>query len=182
MQKAAEQYEKDQKNESKVRTAWMDVMKARQKKDWDTAMAKLDDYQKLLPEEERAGTEMMRFSLLIDKKDYPTAYKLAAKISDGHKEDVNLQNELAWAIATDKSIEQRDLKLAETIATRANDAAKGESAGVLDTLARVKFMLVKKKEAIALQEKAVPLAEGEEKESLQKTLESYKKGELAKED
>ena len=180
--KAAAQYEQDQKNEIKMRTAWMEIMKPLQQKDWDTAMAKLDDYEKLLPEKERARADMMRFNILIAKKDYPAAYKLAEKFSDAHKEDAELQNELAWRIATDNAIEERNLKLAETIATRANDAAKdAQKPGVLDTLARVKFMLGKKKDAIALQEKAIALSQGEEKENLQKTLDGYKKGELAKE-
>src|SRR5437016_1195381 len=42
VQKASEQYEKDRKNETKMRTAWMEIMKPLQQKDWDTAMAKLD--------------------------------------------------------------------------------------------------------------------------------------------
>src|SRR5262249_43890238 len=111
--KAAAQYEKDQENEVKMRTAWMEIMKPLQQKDWDTAMAKLDDYEKLLPQKDRAGADMMRFNILVAKKDYPAAYKLAEKFSDEHKDDAELQNELAWRIATDNAIEERNLKLAE---------------------------------------------------------------------
>ena len=93
-----------------------------------------------------------------------------------------LQNQLAWQIATDEGIEQRDLALAETIATRAHEAAKGEDAGIADTLARVLFLRGKKEEAVALEEKAVRLAEGDTQKSLQKVLDSYKKGELPRAD
>ena len=81
---------------------------------------------------------------------------------------------------TDKSIKQRDLALAEKIAMRANDAAQGKDANVLDTLARARFMQGKKDEAIALQEKAIAMAENEQQKSnLQKSLDEYK-GELTK--
>jgi len=89
---------------------------------------------------------------------------------------------MAWQLAADKSIEAQGLALAETIATRANEGAKGKDTATLDTLARVWFMQSKRDQAIALQEKAVNLAEGDEKANLQKSLDSYKKGLLPKAD
>ena len=68
------------------------------------------------------------------------------------------------------------------MANRANDASQGKDPAIIDTLARVKFMLGDKKEALALQEKAVALADGDMKDSFQKTLEGYKRGEVAKSD
>jgi hypothetical protein len=123
---------------------------------------------------------MPRFHLLIGKKDYPSAYKVAGRLSDANQDNAMLQNQLAWQIATDAAIEERDLALAERIAARANDAAGGKDAAILDTLARVYFMRGKKAEALELQEKAVRLAEGELKEQLQGVLEGYRKGELPK--
>jgi hypothetical protein len=90
------------------------------------------------------------------------------------------QNQLAWRILTDPSIEQRDLKLAAKIANRANDASDNKDPAIMDTLARVFFMQGKKEEAIELQTKAVELAEGDMKADLKNTLASYKKGELPK--
>ncbi len=182
VQKAAQDYDKQQKTEAKVNAAWTEVSRAMQQKKWDEATTKLADVEKLLPEDERDGLDMMRFNIQIGKKDYPAAYKLAEKYSEANKDNAMAQNELAWRIVTDPDIEQRDLDLAETIANRANAAAKGKDAGILDTLARVKFMQGKKEDAIALQEKAVKLAETNQQESLQKSLDSYKKGELPKED
>jgi hypothetical protein len=68
--------------------------------------------------------------------------------------------------------------LAEKLAMRANDAAKGRTPSILDTLARVLFIQGRKEEAIQLQNQAVTVAEGREKEGLQKTLDSYRRGEL----
>jgi tetratricopeptide (TPR) repeat protein len=97
---------------------------------------------------------------------------------------VQLQDQMAWMIATSPAIDEgkRDLAIAETLATRANAASKEENPTVLDTLGRVLFMRGKKDEAIAMAEKALKVAPSEAKEFLQKTLDSYKKGELPKDD
>jgi thiol-disulfide isomerase/thioredoxin len=182
VRKAAEDYDKEQRNQAKMRTVGQELNRAMEKKDWDTAAAKLDEAEKLTPESARGNLEMTRFSILIGKKDYSAAYRVAAGISEAHENNAQLQNQLAWQIATDDQIEHRDLALAHTIATRANDAAKSKDPNILDTLARVLFLQGKKDEAIALQEKAVNLAEGSAKENLQSTLDSYKTGELPKAD
>jgi hypothetical protein len=121
---------------------------------------------------------MARFGILLGKKSYKTAYALAARIGNAHKDNPGMQNALAWEIATRKGLEERDLNLAEKLAQRANDATDGKDAAIVDTLARVLFMKGRKEKAIALQQTAVDLAEGTAKASFQKTLDSYKKGEL----
>ena len=180
LKKAASDAEREKANEAKVNEAGQALEQAMQKKDWDTASAKADELEKLLPEDQRDMLGMVRFGIFAGKKDYPAAYKLAGQISDTHKDNATLQNQLAWQIVTDDTLDQRDLNVAETLATRANDASNGKDAGIIDTLARVKFMQGKKDDAIALEEKAVNLVEGRDKETLQKTLDSYRKGELPK--
>jgi len=180
LKKAASDAEREKANEAKVNEAGQALEQAMQKKDWDTASAKADELEKLLPEDQRDMLGMVRFGIFAGKKDYPAAYKLAAQISDTHKDNATLQNQLAWQIVTDDTLDQRDLNVAETLATRANDASNGKDAGIIDTLARVKFMQGKKDDAIALEEKAANLVEGRDKETLQKTLDSYRKGELPK--
>ena len=160
----------------------MAISRAMQKKDWDAAMDKVAEAEKVVPKAEHDRLDVYRFNILLGKEDYPTAYKIAAKISDAKKDDAQLQNELAWQIATDKKIKQRDLALAEMMATRANDATKGKDAAIIDTLARIRFLQGKKEEAITLQEKAVKLAGEDQKETFQQTLDDYKKGELSKGD
>jgi len=180
--KAAASYEKAQKNEAQLQTVWRDMNKAMRQKNWDEAQAKLEEAQKLLPEDQRDSLDSSRLNILYGKQDYSAAYKLASEISDAHKENSMLQNELAWQIATDPAIKERDLKLAETFANRANEAMNGKDPGIVDTVARIKFMQGQKEEAIVLQKKAVSLADGDLKNQLQKTLESYEKGELTKAD
>lgn len=214
--KAADEYAKWLKKEMLTHALRREINIAIVKGDWDTAGAKLDEEEKLLPEESRGDLELTRFSVLVGKgddagadklaakikerhkgepriqetldmrrfsglmrrKDYAAAGKLAAGISDAHKGNADLQNMLAWDLATVPDAAHLDLALAETIATRANEAVKGEKAPILDTLARVLFMQGKEQKAIELEEKAVSLAEGSEKADLQKTLDSYKKSQL----
>ncbi len=182
VKQAAEEYENQQKNEARLAGVSDELNRAIQKKKWDDASAKLAEAEKLMPEGGRDNLAMLRFSILVGKKDYSAADKLAAQISEAHLDNATLQNEIAWRIATDEGIEKRNLALAETIAKRANEAAKGKEPGILDTLARVLFMEGKTDQAVQIQQKAVSLAEGDGKAGLEKVLASYKKGELPKPD
>ena len=190
-EKQQKEIEKQQIEAAKRNAPWMAISRAMQKKDWDAAMDKVAEAEKVVrhaagvapvTSAEQDRLDVYRFNILLGKEDYPTAYKIAAKISDAKKDDAQLQNELAWQIATDKKIKQRDLALAEMMATRANDATKGKDAAIIDTLARIRFIQGKKEEAITLQEKAVKLAGEDQKETFQQTLDDYKKGELSKGD
>jgi thiol-disulfide isomerase/thioredoxin len=178
--KAAAAYETEHKNQAKLQSAWMSVNNAIRQKHWDDAQTKLDEAAKLLPDDQQDNLDMIRVRILFGKEDYPAAYKMVGKVSDAHRENPMLQNELAWQIATDPDIKERDLKLAQTLAERANDSSKGKDPAVLDTLARIKFMQGRKDEAIDLQSKAVDQAQGDMKTQLEKTLESYKRGEVSK--
>jgi thiol-disulfide isomerase/thioredoxin len=180
IKKGIAQMEQEQKNQLQIAKLADDLQSAMQSKDWDSATAKLDEIEKLLPESDRDIVVMPRFDVAIGKKDYPAAYKILQKTSDAHKDDAKVQSALAWKIASDPAIEQRDLALAETFATQANDLAKGSDFDVLDTLARVQFMRGKKDDAIANETKAVSLADDDAKDQIQATLDSYKKGELPK--
>jgi thiol-disulfide isomerase/thioredoxin len=187
LKQAAADAEKVEKNQSKLTTAAKGLNEALKAQDWDTASAKLTEIEGLLPEDQKQGVGMVRFQILLGKKDYPAAYKTAREVSDANLDNTKLQNQLAWRIAAQPGLEKRDLELAELAATRAQKAsAKDDNArlkvGVLDTLARVKFMRGKKEDAIALESQAVELAEGDLKPSIQKTLDSYKKGELPETD
>jgi len=133
--------------------------------------------EKSVPEEGRAELEQKHFKILMGQKAYAAAYRVADNLSNAHPDNAELQNELAWTIVTNDSAQSRDLKLAEKLAMRANDAAKGRRPSILDTLARVLFIQGRKEEAIQLQNQAVTVAEGREKEGLQKTLDSYRRGE-----
>jgi len=214
--KAANTYAQWLKTEIPLRAIRRDLNAAIQSNNWDAATAKLAEEEKLLPEDQRSELEITRFGILVGKKDYadadklatrimeahkcdpgwqrnldmtrmnmliltkayPEANKLAARMSDSHTNDVGLQNDLAWRLVTEVDAAHRDLALAEKIAVRANDAAKGQDSSVADTLARVWFMQGKKEKAIELEKKAVDLATGGEKQYLQKALDSYRNGKL----
>jgi thiol-disulfide isomerase/thioredoxin len=176
--KAAKTYAEGKQNDWQVVEAEEEIGKAIGAKKWDVALAKVDILEKLLPVNRRMGTDAMRMDILFNKKDYPAAYKMSQQLSDANKNNPNIQNQLAWKIATAPGIEERNLDLAATFAERGNDAAEGKNADVLDTLARIQFMQGKHEEAIKTQQKALEVAEGDGKQSLEKTLESYKKGKL----
>ncbi len=182
VKKAAAEYAAEQKNETQLRTIFTEMSRAMRDKEWDKAEAKLTEAEKLMTEDQRKATGMMRYNILIGKEDYPAAYKTLAKVSEENKDNAQIQNDMAWRLLTDKRLKNPDYALAETIATRANEAAKGKDAAILDTLARAYFVNGKKAKAIECQEKAVALADGETKDNLQKALDSYKKGELPEAD
>jgi len=189
LKKAAADYAKElkaQADEQKAMAPLQDKMNAMSKamrgKKWDEALDALAAAEKLVPEDRKASMEINfgvnRFRILLGKKDYPAAYKLAAKMGEDQKDNPMLLNFLAWQIVSDKAIEKPDLALAETLANRANAVAKGANPEILDTQARVLFMNGKKEAAIAAQNKALALAAPDDKAALQSTLDSYKKGEL----
>jgi len=177
-EKAAKTYLDDKKKEWQLDEGQEQVQKALESKQWDVASTKLDEMEKLLPENRRGGLDGVRLNILFGKKDYPAAYEMAQKLSDEHKNNPNLQNQLAWQIASDPKIEKRNLELAATFADRGIEATKGKNSDLLDTKARILFMQGKKDEAIEMQEKAVAASQGEGKETLEKTLASYKEGKL----
>ena len=187
LKKAAADYEVQQAEADKRRAEMakrnaplMAINSAMQKKDWDTAMQKVAEAEKLIPKDESERLDMYRFNILLGKQDYPAAYKIAAGLSDAHKDNAQLQNQIAWQILTDTSIKDRDLALAEKMAMRAKDASESKDAAILDTLARARFMLGKKDDAISLEQKALDLASADEKEMYQSTLGAYKEGRLPK--
>jgi thiol-disulfide isomerase/thioredoxin len=182
LKKAAADWEMMLKNRAQLAQLQEKLGAAFEGQEWDKAQAIVGEMEKLLPQEQRAGLVSIRFRIFIGKGDFKGAFKLAGELSDANKDDAMLQNEIAWELATDEKIKERDLDLIEKIARRANDAAQGKDPSILDTLARVLFMNGKKAQAIEVQEKAVKLAEGAAKAELQKTLDSYKEGKLPKPD
>jgi thiol-disulfide isomerase/thioredoxin len=180
VKKAAAEFQKEQQNKGQMQKVAMALQQALIRTNWDEAMTQLSEMEKMLPEEAKGNLDRMRFTILLGKGDYADAYKLASKISDANKDEAMLQNDLAWQIVANENIKERDLKLAETFANRADAAAHGKDPAIIDTLARVKFMQGDKAKAIELQEKAMKLAGKDEEERYQETLDSYKKGELPK--
>ena len=178
LDKAAAEYEKQQQNQQQLADLSKKLAASLKQKDWGAANATVDQMGKLLPADEREGLDMVRFQILIGRKDYAGAYKIAGALSDAHPDNASLQNELAWFIVAQPGLEKRDLPLAEKMAKRGVAATQEKKPAVLDTLARAQFMSGKSNEAVATQQKAVDLADGMDKILLQKTLMSYQQGKL----
>ena len=124
------------------------------------------------------GYASTRLEILFGQKKNAEARQFAESFSDTHLKNAFQQNALAWVFATQPGLEKNDLALAEKIAVRANEAAQGKEAPVLDTLARIQFMNGKKTEAIATEQKAVDSAPDEEKNFYKKFLTNYQQGKL----
>ena len=178
MKKAAMEYEAQLTAEEQIRTWNTAYRKHRHKEEWDQAEAALTQIEKLLPADQRDQLRLRRVGLFLDRKDYQAAYRLAEQISDSRPDDTLAQNSLAWDLVTREDIEEPNLKLAEKIARRANQAAKGKDPEILDTLARVLFLKGQQQAAVELEDKAMTLAEGRRKDTFQKVLESYQQGQL----
>jgi thiol-disulfide isomerase/thioredoxin len=150
--------------------------------DWAQAESLLNELEKQMSPATRLALTDTRLQLFMGKGDFKGAFKYAGELSDSNKDNGMFQNNLAWSLAVDEKINDsdRDLDLLEKIAGRANEAAGGKNPTRLDTLARILFMNGEKDKAIETQEKAVTLATGNQKDDLQKTLDSYKEGKLPK--
>lgn len=175
----AERQAKSEQAQEKMMAVAEKLGEAMENEKWDDAMKLVDEMAKELPADEAAGLAFVKFQILVKKKDAAAAQELARTVGEQMKDNEQVLNELAWAIATTKGLEKRDLALAEKLATQANELAKSENPAVLDTLARILFMQDKKDKAIATQQKAVKLADDEDtKNELSATLKSYKAGKL----
>jgi thiol-disulfide isomerase/thioredoxin len=178
----AAEYERQQMAQKQDMELRIKLTKAIKNKDWDAAETTIAEMKKSEPAM-GDSLDTVRFSILLGRKNYTDAYKLAESLSDAHPKNAMLQNSLAWTIATQPGLEKRDLALAEKAALRANEATQDKEPAVLDTLARVQFMNGKKTEAIATEQKAVNAAADDgQKRALEKILADYQQGKLPKAD
>lgn len=81
---------------------------------------------------------------------------------------------LAWGIATEKDLKVRDFNLAYKAVKRANELASGKNSFILDTYARILYLMGQKEEAIRYQKKAISLTEDKALiKELNKNLKEY---------
>jgi tetratricopeptide (TPR) repeat protein len=107
-------------------------------------------------------------------KDYEKALEVDPK-------DSGLLNNLAWVLATSPDEKLRDGKRALELAKQACELTDYKEAHILSTLAAAYAETGDLEKAIEWSRKAVELGEGEEKEALQKELDTYLKGEKVRE-
>jgi tetratricopeptide (TPR) repeat protein len=176
--KAKADYQKDFETNQKFQDAQSRLFAATRGKKWDDAQTTLNEIFLLFPKMTN-GFTTTRLQILIGQKKYDEAYALADDTGKAHSTDDDWQNILAWTIATSASPDEHCLGLAKTMAECSVQLSQSTNSASLDTLARVQFMLGKKPEAIATEEKAMGVEQNpREKEALGKTLASYQQGKL----
>jgi hypothetical protein len=119
---------------------------------------------------------MARFQVLLaEKKDYAAAYALAKELAAGpFKDDAAALNGIAWTILEAPGLDKRDLDLAQSLATRANELSEGNDPSILDTLARACFDKGQIDKAVECQTMAVEKStQPRMKRLLRQTLEKY---------
>jgi thiol-disulfide isomerase/thioredoxin len=178
LKKEAADFEVRQKNQAQLMSASRQFSAYMSVKQWDKAEASLAEIEKLLPEDDRAGLGPARVQIALGRGNEEAACQLAERLSKAQPENAQMQNQLAWELATHEGIKGSALDAAARIAERANSASGGKDPQVLHTCARVSFLRGEKDKAIELQAKAVELAEGQIKSMLQGALASYKEGKL----
>jgi tetratricopeptide (TPR) repeat protein len=177
MAQAIAEFEQNEKKKAQLSQLPGKIIKGIRNRNWNDAETALAELEKLAPERQGAvGT--FRFQILLGRKDYAAAYKLAGSLSDSNQSDSSLQSDLARTIVCQKGLDERDVALAEKIAARANNAANGKDPSYLDTLARAQFMNGKKKEAVETEQKALELAPDFAKTLFENRLKSYEDGQL----
>lgn len=176
LKKVAAEYAINHERSKRLIRTNLKLAKAMQDKQWAEAETALSELEKLLPGMPSSSWDMDRFHILVGKGNAEEAYKMATRLSEAYRGDPMTQNELAWTLLTE--LKNPDADLAEKLAIRANEGTDGKVPEILDTLARAYFVNGKKDKAIALQEKAVALADQMSSEQFQTTLDSYRKGQL----
>jgi thiol-disulfide isomerase/thioredoxin len=188
VKKAAEQKEKEDAERAAGQAESMKLQKALKDggmdtaikdKDWKKAAEIIDAVEKEQPKQ-AAQLGSLRYMLGMRGNDSALVAKGAAQLLDSPAGDrPEVLNQVAWSIASKlKDPSAEALEAASKAATKGVEKTKSEDAALLDTLARVQFMQGKKEDAVKTLEKAVSIAKDEQKEGMEKSLESYKADKL----
>src|SRR5581483_10972957 len=94
--KAAADYQKRRDDEAQLSELSGKLNLAMQHEKWDDAATAADAIEKLLPEEQRGRLGVARFQILLGRKDYDGAYKLANSLSEKYPDDALVHDALAW--------------------------------------------------------------------------------------
>jgi len=176
--RAAADYKKEWPIDQKFQELQQELFSAIKSKKWDDAQGALDQIDSLLPRFKNSFTDS-RLKILLGRKKFEEAYQFAETIRQAHATDDSWQNSIAWTIVTSDAVNDRCLGLAESMAERAVQLTKEQNAQELDTLARVQFMLGKKQEAIAIEEKAANIeSDSQQRVLFEKAMASYGAGVL----
>ncbi|MBT8485241.1 MAG: redoxin domain-containing protein, partial [Phycisphaerae bacterium] len=159
---------KKQAQQTKLRAAY-------QSEDWDTVLDIFDSMIEADPK--NVSLMMQKFNLLLLEMDKPMkAYSLGYQLLEHGWDDAAMLNAIAWTVADDKRVNDRNLDFAKKAALRANELTEGKDAAIMDTVARIYFEQGRIQKAVEWQRKAVAhAAEGQLADQLRAALETYEK-------
>jgi thiol-disulfide isomerase/thioredoxin len=146
----------------------------------DKELGGIEPGEKFNPAEIKQALKMQRlfndyYRAVTGDAEAATVRELAGKLAAAESKNVEMLNEIAWALLTDDRIKIRDLKLAMKFAQAALAACDSKDASVLETYARALFDTGQVKDAIKYQQQAIALCkDGEQKAELEKSLKRYR--------
>jgi len=114
---------------------------------WDRQEAK-SKFETAMESQRKATAQRKEFSKAMQSEDWTAATEMSW-------DNANSLNAIAWRIADNADVKNRDFKVALKAAKRANELTDEKNAANLDTLARVYYETGKLKKAIKWQRKAV---------------------------
>ena len=139
--------------------------------DYKTGVELIDQLITKFPE--NSNFRNARFQFLLKGQMFDEANKTAAALFEASKDDAIELNQLAWILATGVEGPGPDLNLALAAANRAVELTDSKNASMLDTLSRVQFCKGNVEEAIATENKALEIANAEEKKQFEESLKEY---------
>jgi thiol-disulfide isomerase/thioredoxin len=159
----ARKYRSAKENEARVEPLKKQLTEAYNAEDWAAVGAALDGLIEADPVNAGQYANVKFRVLLTDAKDYDRAYAFASHAADTLiKDDAQILNSFAWTIVdpdTSDDIAKKDLKVALKLAKRADEVSKHQDAAILDTLARVYFVMGDQGKALETQKKAIDAIE-----------------------
>ncbi len=158
---------------------WMEVMmplrKSMMSDDRQATIAAFKTANEKMPNDENIMSMQFQF-MLEDASTCKQGYAIGERIMKANWDNAQTLNMLAWTVADDGDVAERNLSFAMKAATRAVELTDNKDASVLDTLARVYWEQAQEARnmAVKLQEQAIATAqEGPMKDSLESTLAGY---------
>jgi len=171
LKKARNEFVSAREAEAVMREYGPKIQAALQKEDFKTGVSLLDQLVERFPGNNEI--KQLRFQLLLKGEMFDEANKTAeALIKEATNEPLEL-NQLAWILATGVPGPGPDLDLAMSAAKRAEELTESKNASILDTIGRILFKKGNLEEAIAVQKRAVELADSREKTQFEDALQEF---------
>jgi len=165
------EYQRQFERQRQAAQARQEVFQDLQSGNEKAAMEKLDR----LIDEGNTDLRFLKFQLLISQMNKSEEAWQTARIHlEESWDDASALNEIAWFVATNPQVKERNLRLARMAALRASELTNYEDANILDTLARVHHENGEHDKAVRIQRMAVEHAEGEQaREQFRMWLDRY---------